>query len=157
MNASREDTAVDVALGPEPLPILCKVSFPSRSNSSQVLAICLYSLLSLAGIYGNSLICLIIWRFKRLRTPTNILILNLAIGGESPSLLLPTSPTPPRDGEKQEFSDLLISLVCMPYSFWHVIIFDDQRWVFGAVACPLISFMQATAVFLSSWTLVVIR
>uniref|UniRef100_A0A1I7XY14 G_PROTEIN_RECEP_F1_2 domain-containing protein n=1 Tax=Steinernema glaseri TaxID=37863 RepID=A0A1I7XY14_9BILA len=98
----------------------------------RVLAICLYSILSIVAIVGNSLIVLMILYFRRLHTPTNVLILNLAI------------------------ADLLISLLCMPFSYWHVIIFDDQRWVFGALFCKLFAFLQATAVFLSSWTLVVI-
>lgn len=46
-----------------------------------MLAICIYTLLSIAGIYGNLLIGLVIWRFQEMHTPTNFLILNLAIGG----------------------------------------------------------------------------
>ena len=53
--------------------------------------------------------------------------------------------------------DLMISMFCMPFSYWHVIIFDDQRWLFGALSCKFFNFLQATAVFLSSWTLVAIR
>ncbi|KHN85614.1 Neuropeptide Y receptor [Toxocara canis] len=50
----------------------------------------------------------------------------------------------------------MISVLCMPFSYWHVIIFTDQRWIFGAIFCKLFAFLQATAVFLSSWTLVAI-
>ncbi|CAJ0580554.1 unnamed protein product, partial [Mesorhabditis spiculigera] len=75
---------------------------------------------------------MVILYFRRLRTATNILILNLAI------------------------ADLLIGIFCMPTSYWHVLIFDDQRWIFGEKLCYLMSFLQGAAVFLSAWTLVVI-
>ncbi|EYC36253.1 hypothetical protein Y032_0915g3029, partial [Ancylostoma ceylanicum] len=53
-------------------------------------------------------------------------------------------------------ADLLIAVFCIPFSYWQVLIFDDQRWVFGSAMCSLLSFLQGIAVFLSSWTLVVI-
>ncbi|KAK6050793.1 7 transmembrane receptor [Cooperia oncophora] len=53
-------------------------------------------------------------------------------------------------------ADLLIAVFCIPFSYWQVLIFDDQRWVFGSAMCSLLSFFQGIAVFLSSWTLVVI-
>lgn len=90
-------------------------------------------MMSIIAICGNFLIVLVIVHFPRLRTATNILILNLAI------------------------ADLMISFLCMPFSYWHVIIFTDQRWIFGSIFCKLLAFLQATAVFLSSWTLVAIR
>ncbi|CAJ0562960.1 unnamed protein product, partial [Mesorhabditis spiculigera] len=61
---------------------------------------------------------MVILYFRRLRTATNILILNLAI------------------------ADLLIGIFCMPTSYWHVLIFDDQRWIFGEKLCYLMSFLQ---------------
>ncbi|KAI6180968.1 hypothetical protein M3Y98_00778600 [Aphelenchoides besseyi] len=98
----------------------------------KIFAIFLYSLLSIVSFVGNALVVAVIIKFRRLHTPTNMLILNLAI------------------------ADLMISLLCMPLSYWHVIIFEDQRWVFGAFLCKIFNFLQATAVFLSSWTLVVV-
>ncbi|KAI6198332.1 Neuropeptide Y receptor [Aphelenchoides fujianensis] len=44
----------------------------------------------------------------------------------------------------------------MPLSYWHVLIFEDQRWIFGGALCKIFNFLQAVSVFLSSWTLVVI-
>ncbi|TMS38602.1 hypothetical protein L596_005292 [Steinernema carpocapsae] len=121
------DTLLSVEAAAEADEDIVRLCIPCR-----ILAICLYSILSVIAIVGNSLIVLMIVYFRRLHTPTNVLILNLAI------------------------ADLLISLLCMPFSYWHVIIFDDQRWVFGALFCKLFAYLQATAVFLSSWTLVVI-
>lgn len=102
-------------------------------DGCKVLAVLLYSFLSVVAFIGNCLIVAVIVYFRRLRTPTNMLIVNLA------------------------FADLLISIFCMPFSYWHVIIFEDQRWVFGALLCKLFNYLQATVVFLSSWTLVAIR
>uniref|UniRef100_A0A914E952 G-protein coupled receptors family 1 profile domain-containing protein n=1 Tax=Acrobeloides nanus TaxID=290746 RepID=A0A914E952_9BILA len=98
----------------------------------KILAIILYSSLSVVAFLGNFLIVWVILYFRRLRTPTNMLILNLAI------------------------ADLMISIFCMPLSYWHVIIFQDHRWIFGGALCKLFNFLQAVAVFLSSWTLVAI-
>ena len=69
-------------------------------------------------------------------------------------------------------ADLFIAIFCMPFSYWHTLIFDDQRWVnhhnkicqslisslqiFGPVMCHLLAFLQSLSVFLSSWSLVVI-
>lgn len=53
-------------------------------------------------------------------------------------------------------ADLLISVFCIPFSYWQVLIYDDQRWLFGSMMCSLLAFLQAMAVFLSAWTLVVI-
>ncbi|CAL2041643.1 unnamed protein product [Caenorhabditis brenneri] len=98
----------------------------------KALCILFYSILCVLCVYGNVLVILVIVYFKRLRTATNILILNLAV------------------------ADLLISVFCIPFSYWQVLIFDDQRWLFGSMMCSLLAFLQAMAVFLSAWTLVVI-
>ncbi|EPB66947.1 7 transmembrane receptor [Ancylostoma ceylanicum] len=44
-------------------------------------------------------------------------------------------------------ADLLIAVFCIPFSYWQVLIFDDQRWVFGSAMCSLLSFLQGIAVF----------
>ncbi|CAJ0918166.1 unnamed protein product, partial [Mesorhabditis belari] len=100
--------------------------------SLKILCISFYSLLCIFSVYGNLLVIMVIIYFRRLRTATNILILNLAI------------------------ADLLIGIFCMPFSYWQILIFDDQRWIFGSALCSVLSFFQGAAVFLSSWTLVVI-
>jgi hypothetical protein len=45
-------------------------------------AILIYSTLSIVAFVGNALILAVFLRFKRLRTPTHMLIANLAIGGK---------------------------------------------------------------------------
>ena len=51
--------------------------------SCRILAISLYTTLSIVGFVGNSLIVGVILYFRRLRTATNYLILNLAVAGKS--------------------------------------------------------------------------
>uniref|UniRef100_A0A0N4ZCS1 G_PROTEIN_RECEP_F1_2 domain-containing protein n=1 Tax=Parastrongyloides trichosuri TaxID=131310 RepID=A0A0N4ZCS1_PARTI len=98
----------------------------------KILAVVLYTILSCVAFIGNLIIIVIILYFRRLTTGTNMLIMNLAI------------------------ADIMIALICMPFSYWHVIIFDNSEWVFGSLFCKLLNFFQATAVFSSSWTLVAI-
>ncbi|PAV74312.1 hypothetical protein WR25_23561 [Diploscapter pachys] len=106
--------------------------FHRLSPFLKVICVCFYSILCFLSVYGNLLVILVILYFKRLRTATNILIINLAI------------------------ADLFIAIFCMPFSYWHTLIFDDQRWIFGPVMCHLLAFLQSLSVFLSSWSLVVI-
>uniref|UniRef100_A0A0N5B260 G_PROTEIN_RECEP_F1_2 domain-containing protein n=1 Tax=Strongyloides papillosus TaxID=174720 RepID=A0A0N5B260_STREA len=98
----------------------------------KVFAVILYTLLSFVAFIGNLMIIIIILYFRKLKNGTNMLIMNLAI------------------------ADIMIALICMPFSYWHVIIFEDSKWIFGSLFCKLLNFFQATAVFSSSWTLVAI-
>ncbi|KHJ95408.1 7 transmembrane receptor [Oesophagostomum dentatum] len=116
----------------------------------KVLCICFYNILCVSSVYGNFLVILVILYFRRLRTATNILILNLAIVTNALLEFISLK-------NLLFFSaDLLIAVFCIPFSYWQVLIFDDQRWIFGSAMCSLLSFFQGIAVFLSSWTLVVI-
>ncbi|KAI6198333.1 G-PROTEIN-RECEP-F1-2 domain-containing protein [Aphelenchoides fujianensis] len=45
----------------------------------KIVAIVLYSLLSIVAFVGNALVVAVIVHFRRLHTPTNMLILNLAV------------------------------------------------------------------------------
>lgn len=121
MNASETENSAEPANDVLPICTNCKI-----------VAILLYNLLSIIAFIGNGLIISVIFYYRQLRTPTNMLIANLAIG------------------------DLMISIFCIPLSYWHVIIFEDQQWIFGAFLCKIFNFLQATAVFISSWTLVAI-
>ena len=75
---------------PEKLTPFMKVSWkrgdffhlldPPNRSLFQIICICFYCILCLFSVYGNLLVILVIVFFRRLRTATNILILNLAIG-----------------------------------------------------------------------------
>ena len=49
-------------------------------------------------------------------------------------------------------ADLMMAVLCVPFTFvanWLV-----DRWPFGAAMCPVVSYLQTVAVFLSAFTLV---
>lgn len=93
------------------------------------LRIPLYSIIFLLGITGNVLVILTILQNTRMRTVTNMFLLNLAI------------------------SDLLLGVFCMPFTLIGQLLRD---FIFGDVFCRLISFFQAVSVSVSGWTLVAI-
>ncbi|XP_045713150.1 C-C chemokine receptor type 4 [Phyllostomus hastatus] len=72
----------------------------------------LYSLVFLFGLLGNSMVVLVLFKYKRLRSMTDVYLLNLAI------------------------SDLLFVL-CLP--FWGY--YAADQWVFGLSLCKIISWM----------------
>lgn len=72
----------------------------------------LYSLVFLFGLFGNSMVVLVLFKYKRLRSMTDVYLLNLAI------------------------SDLLFVL-SLP--FWGY--YAADQWVFGLGLCKIISWM----------------
>ena len=89
---------------PKPLPvweIALKVTF--------------YVIIFVIDITGNTIVVLIVAMIKRMRTPTNILILNLAI------------------------SDLMVGLFCMWVHAGNQI---TNTWPFGSYVCKVNTFIQ---------------
>ena len=74
-----------------------------------------YSIIFMLGITGNVLVILTILQNTRMRTVTNLFLLNLAI------------------------SDLLLGVFCMPFTLIGQLLRD---FIFGEVFCKLISFFQ---------------
>ncbi|XP_036406075.1 trace amine-associated receptor 13c-like [Megalops cyprinoides] len=73
----------------------------------------------LLTVYGNLLVIISICHFKQLHTPTNLLLLSLAV------------------------ADLLVGITVMPFYFIYAI---QSRWCFGAVCCTI---FNVNSVFLS--------
>jgi hypothetical protein len=97
-SSSIDPDSTPIILDDEPLIFLC--------GECKIVAVCLYTLLSIVAFVGNSLVVAVIVHFRRLHTPTNMLIVNLAV------------------------ADLMISIFCMPLSYWHVIIFEGRFLLF---------------------------
>ncbi|XP_012941704.2 cholecystokinin receptor type A, partial [Aplysia californica] len=91
--------------------------------------IALYSIIFVLALVGNLLIIITLIQNKRMRTVTNVFLLNLAI------------------------SDLLLALVCMPFTLVPVLLMD---FVFGSFMCVFIRYLQAVSVGVSCFTLVAI-
>jgi cholecystokinin-like receptor len=75
----------------------------------------IYSLIFLLSVAGNFLVILTLVQNKRMRTVTNVFLLNLAV------------------------SDLLLGVVCMPFTLVGTLLKD---FVFGEVMCKLIPYCQ---------------
>ncbi|XP_033852521.3 neuropeptide FF receptor 2 [Acipenser ruthenus] len=88
-----------------------------------------YLFIFLLCMVGNALVCLIVMKNKRMRTVTNLFILNLAI------------------------SDLLVGIFCIPTTLVDNLI---TGWPYGNVVCKLSGLVQGTSVSASVFTLVAI-
>ncbi|XP_064609689.1 cholecystokinin receptor-like isoform X2 [Liolophura sinensis] len=89
----------------------------------------LYCLIFLLAVVGNFLVIITIIQNKRMRTVTNVFLLNLSI------------------------SDLLLAVFCMPFTFVPIIL---KNFIFGATMCVMIRYLQGVSVGVSCFTLVTI-
>ncbi|XP_047446981.1 neuropeptide FF receptor 1 like 2 [Mugil cephalus] len=105
--------------------------FPYYQHSVYVAAsyILAYSFIFLLCMVGNILVCLIILENRRMRTVTNLFILNLAI------------------------SDLLVGIFCIPTTLVDNLI---TGWPFSNTVCKTSGFVQGVSVSASVFTLVAI-
>lgn len=84
-----------------------------RHTSTKIIEACLLVLLMLLSLFGNALICYVITVNQRLRTPSNMLVLNLAV------------------------SDILMAVICMPLSLGVLV---TGRWPYGVTLCDIQGF-----------------
>nr|AUR34029.1 cholecystokinin receptor type A [Octopus vulgaris] len=90
------------------------------------LRITFHALIFILAVTGNSLVITVLAKNKRMRTVTNVFLLNLAI------------------------SDLLLAVFCIPFTLIPVIL---RNFIFGPVMCVLVRYLQATIVAVNSFTL----
>ena len=81
------------------------------------------------GTTGNSLVVLAIARNPHMRTPSNLLLMNLA------------------------FSDILLCIFTIPFTLIEIL---QKYWTLGEVMCHLVSAMQGVGIFVSSLTITAI-
>ncbi|XP_039628698.1 neuropeptide FF receptor 1-like [Polypterus senegalus] len=103
-------------------------SYYQHSSSVASLFIVAYVFIFLLCMVGNSLVCLIVLKNKKMRTVTNMFILNLAV------------------------SDLLVGIFCMPTTLVDNLI---TGWPFNNAVCKM-SVIQGASVSASVFTLVAI-
>ncbi|XP_077559718.1 cholecystokinin receptor type A-like isoform X4 [Haemaphysalis longicornis] len=99
----------------------------SGINFEMAFRILLYAIIFVCAVVGNSLVILTLVQRRRMRTVTNVFLLNLAV------------------------SDLLLGVFCMPTTLVGSIL---RNFVLGAAMCKLIPYLQAVSVSVSAWTLV---
>jgi len=101
------------------------VSGGGRGRGIQVeLRIALYVIIFVLSVCGNALVALTIAQNRRMRTLTNVLLLNLSI------------------------ADLLLTVFCMPFTLIPTLL---QDFIFGPVVCVLVRYMQGTGTFSPFW------
>lgn len=89
----------------------------------------LFGLFTCSGVVGNSLVIHLILFRKRMRTVTNLLLLNLA------------------------FADLSFVLVIPPFTAYQ---FAAERWPFGNVVCKLLHYLVNVTAYVTVYTLVLV-
>lgn len=92
----------------------------------QVAFCILYTIIFVLGVFGNVLVCYVVFRNRAMQTVTNLFITNLAL------------------------SDILLSVFAVPLTPMYTFL---GRWVFGRLLCHLMTYAQATSVYISTLTL----
>ena len=90
-------------------------SGPEVSMLGVDLRITLYSIIFILSVTGNSLVILTLMQNRRMRTVTNVFLLNLAV------------------------SDLLLAVFCMPFTLIPTLMRD---FIFGHFMCIMIRYIQ---------------
>ncbi|XP_017068408.1 cholecystokinin receptor type A isoform X2 [Drosophila eugracilis] len=128
------EMSITFGTSPSPSPSPSASSSSSQSSSSTtsgmpVWLIPSYSVILLFAVLGNLLVISTLVQNRRMRTITNVFLLNLAI------------------------SDMLLGVLCMPVTLVGTLL---RNFIFGEFLCKLFQFSQAASVAVSSWTLVAI-
>lgn len=92
----------------------------------QALFFILYTAIFVLGIFGNVLVCYVVFRNKAMQTVTNLFITNLAL------------------------SDILLCVLAVPFTPLYTFL---GKWVFGKIICHLVPYAQGTSVYISTLTL----
>lgn len=117
LTGSCENCTVNLTFAASPTTVLTATS-PSTLTyllDAGRVQIPLYSVLFLLAVIGNSLVILTLVQNKRMRTITNLFLLNLAV------------------------SDLFLGVFCMPFTLVGTLLRD---FVFGEVMCKLLPYLQ---------------
>lgn len=86
----------------------------------------LYTVIFVLGVFGNVLVCYVVFRNRAMQTVTNLFITNLAL------------------------SDILLCIFAVPLTPMYTFL---GRWVFGRLLCHLMPYAQGTSVYISTLTL----
>lgn len=88
--------------------------------------IVIYVLIFVMGIFGNVLVCYVVFRNKLMQSVTNLFITNLAL------------------------SDILLCILAVPFTPSYTFL---RRWIFGTILCHLVPYAQGVSVYISTLTL----
>ncbi|XP_030381928.1 LOW QUALITY PROTEIN: gastrin/cholecystokinin type B receptor [Scaptodrosophila lebanonensis] len=127
-----ESVTLGSSMGSTSSSVASASSVSSSTSSATEMPVWLipsYSIILLFAVVGNLLVISTLVQNRRMRTITNLFLLNLAI------------------------SDMLLGVLCMPVTLVGTLL---RNFIFGEFLCKLIQFSQAASVAVSSWTLVAI-
>lgn len=96
------------------------------NKSVQCFLYVLYASIFILGIFGNSLVCYVVFQNKAMQTVTNLFITNLAL------------------------SDILLCALAVPFTPLYTFL---KRWIFGVPLCHIVPFAQGCSVYISTLTL----
>lgn len=102
----------------------------SGSTEFRVVKLFLYALIFLVSVIGNTLVCVVIIRRRRMRTVTNCFILNLAV------------------------ADLAFTCICIPFDI--PVQENDYIWPYGSFLCKTLYPLQTMTMFGSIFTLMAV-
>ncbi len=91
--------------------------------------ILIYVLIFVMGVFGNVLVCFVVFRNKLMQSVTNLFITNLAL------------------------SDILLCILAVPFTPSYTFL---RRWIFGTILCHLVPYAQGVSVYISTLTLTAI-
>uniref|UniRef100_A0A182M4R3 G-protein coupled receptors family 1 profile domain-containing protein n=1 Tax=Anopheles culicifacies TaxID=139723 RepID=A0A182M4R3_9DIPT len=110
------------------------------SSFQNQLIIPLYAIIFLLSVVGNLLVILTLAQNKRMRTVTNVYLLNLVgVGLPSTGCTRPLTASNIPTHQILAISDLLLGVFCMPFTLAGQVL---RRFVFGSVMCKLIPYFQ---------------
>lgn len=101
--------------------------FEDAFQDAQIGIILVYTVLCVVAVVGNSCAVYVVISKRRMRNVTNYFIASLAV------------------------SDILMALFCIPFTFVANVLFN--HWPFGAVLCPIVTYLQAAVVFQNAYTM----
>ena len=104
-------------------------SYHQRPGLKTAIIASAYALVMAISLFGNLLVCYVVFRHRRLRSVTYTFLVNVAL------------------------SDLLMTCLNIPFSVSRVLL---DHWPFGDFLCSLVPFVQVMSVYVSSLTMAAI-
>ncbi|XP_062566552.1 cholecystokinin receptor-like [Saccostrea cucullata] len=128
-NLSMTTTALDSFVNDSIYPRFNGTTMSSGFDKDGYIRISLYSIIFISSVLGNGLVILTLVQNHRMRTVTNVFLLNLSV------------------------SDLLLAVFCMPFTIIPQLM---RKFIFGEIMCITIRYFQAVSVGVSCFTIVTI-
>nr|XP_027194317.1 neuropeptide Y receptor type 1-like [Dermatophagoides pteronyssinus] len=104
-------------------------SYRATLTRRNILIITFYLTIVIISLFGNLIVCYVVFKRKHMRISTNLLMTNLAL------------------------SDLIMTVINIPFNLARILLND---WPFGSLLCILVPLIQVTSVYVSTLTMTII-